>query len=272
MRPTSRRARLCAGLAFLALLFAGGYAALGIATRESPQPASVRQALARFRAVPVAARTPLSLPTWATPPPGVYVYATRGHEVSHVLGTRRHAYPRRTTITVTSTSARCVRARWDALASRWDASTACLRADGADWRLASLAEEHAFAGHVDRRTYVCTPASTARPPRPDELRVGASWTSRCAIEGTTTADRTVVLGPRTLVQDGRKLRTWLVRTRTTVSGDTVGTGTALTWVLPGSRLVVRRVVRNASTTDTIVGDVAYEERYTLALTSTRPLR
>jgi hypothetical protein len=57
-----------------------------------------------------------------------------------------------------------------------------------------------------------------------------------------------------------------------VSGDTVGSGTAFTWVLPRIALPVRRTIANASSTDTIVGDVRYEERATLALDSARPQR
>jgi hypothetical protein len=267
-RRRTRRRRLLAAAALAVLVLAGGYAAFRAATREDPQPASVREAVARFRALPPAAREPV--PEFGSGPAlGVYVYDTRGFEVSHVLGTRRHAYPRRTTITVSTVGSRCVRTRWDALATRWDADVACLRGGSMDWRLASRSEEHEFAGHVDRRTYRCTPASTARL---NALRAGASWTAHCAIDGTTTADRTLVIGPRTLTLDGRRVRTWLLRTRTTVSGETTGTGTTSTWILPNTGLVVRRVVANASTTDTIVGDVAYEERYALALRSTRTLR
>lgn len=255
------RSWLLAGLAVAALAL-GGFVAYRALTRESAQPASVQGALERFRALPAAARTLPPALRGRAPAPGVYRYATRGFEVSHVLGTRRHPYPARTTITVSATPAGCLRERWDALATRWDALLACPRADGS-WRLVSESEEHEFAGHVDRRTYRCTPGSTHRPAR---LRTGARWSSRCSIEGTTTTDRVAVLepaaGPRTL----------LLRTRTRVTGDTVGSGTTLTWVRADTGLVVRRTVVNASTTETVVGGVEYEERVTLALSSLRPLR
>jgi len=57
-----------------------------------------------------------------------------------------------------------------------------------------------------------------------------------------------------------------------VSGETTGAGTTFTWVMPGTGLTVRRTIANASTTGTIVGDVRYEERATLALTQARPRR
>lgn len=252
----------------MAAVALAGYVAVRVATRESSEPASVTAAIERFRALPRSARTLPERLRGHVPQPGVYVYATRGFEVSHVLGTRRHAYPRRTTIVYGVTPRGCVRTRWDALATRHDATLACRRAGGS-WRLVAQSEEHEFAGHVDRRAYTCTPRSSAWPA---SLRSGETWTSRCAIAGTTTVDAGTVLGWRTLVLLGRRTRTLLLRTTTRVSGETTGAGTAFAWVLPDTRLVVRRTIANASTTGTIVGDVRYEERVTLVLTTARPRR
>ena len=262
----SRRLWLLAGLAVAALALGG---ALSLrALTETAEPATVAGAIERFRAQANAVRElPPELRGHA-PLPGAYVYATRGFEVSHVLGTRRHAYPRRTAITVSATAGGCLRVRWDALARRSDAVLTCRRIDGG-WQLVSRSEVHAFAGHVDRRTYRCTPASTHRPAR---LVVGARWSSRCTIDGTTTIERGTVLGQRTLALAGRRVRTLLLRTRTRLSGDTLGTGTTLAWVLPRTGLLVREAIVNANSTDTLVGEVRYEERATLALTSPRPRR
>jgi hypothetical protein len=266
-RQRVRRAWPLAVLGLTALAL-GAYAVYRALTHESATPASVAEATARFRAQPPSARELPPALRGRAPAAGVYVYATRGFEVSHVLGTRRHAYPLRTTITVTATPRDCVRTRWDVLATRRDGTLACPRSGGR-WRLVAQSETHEFAGHLDRRTYLCTPASAFLPGR---LAAGARWRSSCAIEGTTTADDGVVLGPRTLMLGGRRTRTALLRTTTRVRGDTVGSGTTLTWVLPRTRLVVRRTIANASRTATIVGAVAYEERATLALSSPRPRR
>ena len=185
-----------------------------------------------------------------------------------MLGTRQHPYPRRTAITVSVTPRGCLRSRWDALATRHDGTLSCPRADGT-FHLIDEDEEHAFAGHLDQRAYVCTPSSTAGPAR---LAGGVTWHSRCAIPGTTTIDDGSVLGPRTLTLDGARIRTILLRTSTRVSGDTTGVGTTLTWVLPRNRLIVRRTIANTNTTDTLVGDVRYEEQATLALTTASPRR
>jgi hypothetical protein len=262
-----RRSWLLVALGLAALALAGGVAFERL-TREPSEPASVTGAVARFRAEPAIARTLPAPLRGRAPRPGVYVYATRGFEVSHVLGTRRHPYPASTTVVVTATARGCLRTRWDVLATRRDALLACPRGGGA-WRLVDESEQHEFAGRVDRRTYACTPASTYLPAR---LTTAAAWSSRCAIEGTTTADAGTVLGPRTLTLAGRRTRTVLLRTRTRVSGETTGAGTTFTWVLPDSRLIVRRTIANASTTDTIVGDVRYEERATITITRARPRR
>lgn len=270
MRTRSPRARhrtpLLAGVA-VAVLALAGYGGLRLLTHESSEPASVSAALARFRTLAPAGRTLPAQLRDRVPQPGVYVYATRGFEVSHVLGTRRHRYPQRTTVTVSVTPHGCVRTRWDALATRYDATLACL--GGGAPRLVNQSEEHEFAGHVDRRAYRCTPSSAGGPAT---LAAGARWHSRCAIDGTTTVDDGVVLGTRALALDGARTRTVLLRTSTHVSGDTVGAGTTFSWVLPRTRLLVLRTIANASTTRTIVGDVRYEERATLTLTSGRPLR
>jgi hypothetical protein len=266
-RSPARRSWLLVLLGIAALALAG-WVVFQALTHESSEPASIRAALARFRALPPSARTLPPALRGRAPRPGVYVYATRGSEVSHVLGTRRHRYPARTAITVSVSPRGCLRTRWDALATRHDATLACRRPERS-WRLIDQSEEHEFAGHVDRRAYVCTPSSTAGPRR---LTPSATWHSRCAIEGTTTVDDGVVLGPRTLTLDDRRIRTVLLRTTTHVSGDTEGVGTTFTWVVPDTRLIVRRTIANASTTDTIVGPVRYEERAALVLTTARPRR
>lgn len=268
IRRAHRRPWLLAGLAAALVLALGGYLAFRAATRESATPASIAAAVGRLRAQPPTARELPPALRGRAPEPGVYVYATSGLEVSHALGTRRHAYPKHTTITVIATPAGCLRIRWDVLATRDDAVLACPRADGS-LRLADQSESHDFAGHLDRRTYACTPASTYLPSR---LAPGTRWSSMCSIRGTTTRDAGVVLGARTIRLDGRPARTVLVRTTTRVSGETVGAGTTFTWLLAGTRLIVRRTLANASATATIIGSVPYAERATLALSSPRPLR
>jgi hypothetical protein len=266
--PRARRSQvLLAGLALVALAL-GGWVAARSLTAESSEPASPTAALARFRALSPSARTLPSDLSDRAPTPGVYGYATNGSETSHVLGTRRHEYPRRTTVSVTFTPRGCLRTRWDVLATRSDATLACPRTDGS-WRLVTQSERHRFAGHLDERTYVCTPDSSLLPAH---LAPGTRWRSRCAGSGTRIAETGDVRGPRTLLLRGRRLQTVLLRTRARLSGRTAGVVTTLTWVAPRTRLVLLRTVQERSRTDTPVGDVRYEERATLALASAQPRR
>jgi len=268
MTAGRKPSRWALGAASVLALALGGYAAFRALTQESSTPASVAQAIARLRVLPPAARSLPPVLRGHAPQPGVYVYATDGFEVSHALGTRRHAYPPHTTMTVSSTSSGCLQIRWDVLTTRADELLACAQRDGG-WRLLDQGESHAFAGHLDRRTYGCTPGSTYLPAR---LTPGATWTSSCAIAGTTTIDRGTVLGARTLTLEGTPARTVLIRTITRVIGETVGAGTTFTWLEPATKLIVRRVLANASATATIIGSVPYTERATLMLESPRPRR
>src|SRR5215207_7111375 len=120
---TRGRAFVAAGM--ILLVSVAGYALFRTATRETSEPASVMAAVERFRALPASRRRLPPAQRGYFPQPGVYVYATSGFEVSHVLGTRRHTYPSRTTITISEGDGSCRRERWDALATRWDATLVC---------------------------------------------------------------------------------------------------------------------------------------------------
>ena len=251
--------RLLAGIGLaLAALALGGYAAIRATTDESSEPASVTAAVERFRALPASTRELPPAQRGHAPQPGVYVYATRGFEVSHVLGARRHTYPSRTTLTISATPSGCRRERWDALATRWDATFVCFDFDL--WRLVSRSQEHRFAGHTDRRTYRCTRNSTP-------------WKSRCTFEGTTATTRVLgTPGRHAVTIDGRHVETLLLRSRSRLRGETTGTVTTRTWILPRTGLVVRRTIAEDSSTETLVGAVRYEERTALTLTSLTPRR
>jgi hypothetical protein len=270
VRTRFPRARHAKALVVAAVLIVGSVAGFLAfrATRESSEPASVTAAVARFRALPPSARTLPPALLGRAPLPGVYRYATSGHEVSHVLGTRRHEYPRRTNVSVAVTAHGCMRTRWDVLETRSDATLACPRTDGS-WRLVTQSERHRFAGHLDERTYVCTTDSTFLPA---SLDIGTSWRSHCTTGGTTSAETGKVRGPRTLLLRGRRIRTVLLRTRARLRGETIGTVTTLAWVDPRTRLLLLRTVAEHSRTDTLAGDVRYEERATVALTTARPRR
>jgi hypothetical protein len=251
---------LAAGGLLLVVALVGG----ALVTRESSEPASPSSTVARFRAQIREVGAVRDSPS--VPAAGVYRYATVGGEQATALGTRKHAYPKETTVTVVPTTCGW-RERWDALTTRFEERTYCPGADGL--AITSFTDGHAFFGRTDRRTYRCTAGSLAAPP-PDARR--ATWTSSCLIPGTRIEERGRVVGTETLTVGTTRVPTIHLRSRSRNSGDTVGTGVTDRWLARPSGLLVRALVFNESATKTVAGDVPYRERYELSLISLRPLR
>lgn len=238
-----------------------------VALHEPAKPVSVSDAILRFRGrgAERAAALPAAIREHA-PQPGTYVYATRGGEQSALLGTRRHAYPARTTITVTAGGCGVVE-RWDVLETRSETYDVCPSAGR--WRFRQMGDVHAFFGHADHRTYRCTAGSAFLPASRSR---GATWTNRCAIPGTARADRGRVVGRATVAVGGRPVPTTRLDVRTQISGDTRGVTMTRLWVLPVTGLIVRRTVQADNRTDTPIGAVHYRERYDMTLVSLDPRR
>jgi hypothetical protein len=166
--------------------------------------------------------------------PGLFVYDTTGFEEVDAFGGARHEYPARTTVSVHTTADGCTVYRWRPFTERfWEWETC-------GTRLRRFAELHRFFGRDDRRTYRCDATST--------LRTG--W--RCTAQGTTETARVVASGPAH------------VRLRTTLAGNTTGTGLRELWLRPDG-VPRRMVVENESTTPSFLGDVHYRERFRLRI-------
>jgi hypothetical protein len=108
---TRRRSRAlwAAGAVIVVAVAAGAWL---LATRENTTPASIEDALARYRAQAEEAKTPV--------PPGVYVYATTGSE--SISARRQEArVPQRSTVTVTGGGCGMT-LRWDVLEHRSNVS------------------------------------------------------------------------------------------------------------------------------------------------------
>lgn len=265
MRSLRRRWWWVAAAVVVAVV--AGAVAWKVAIRESAKPVSVSDALLRFRrqAAERAARLPAAIRDHA-PQPGTYVYATRGGEQSQLLGTRRHVYPARTTITVTAAGCGVVE-QWDALQTRSETYDVCPSAGR--WRFRQMGDVHSFFGHADHRTYRCTAGSAFLPASRSR---GATWTNRCAISGTARADSGRVAGRATVVVAGRPVSTTRLDVRTQITGDTRGVTKTRLWVLPATGLIVRRTVDADNKTDTPIGPVHYRERYAMTLVSLDPRR
>ncbi len=261
------RPRLRVLVPLVLLLLVGGAVAWKLAVREKATPVSVKEAISRFRAQSARARAAAAgALRGRVPEPGTYVYATRGFEEAHALGTRRHHYPARTTVTVLREGCGVVE-RWDPLQTRAEKLELC--PSPGRWRQRSFGDVHRFVGRLDRRTYACTPASTYLPARRSP---GTSWTTRCAINGTLRVEHSTVVGERTLAIAGRPVRTLLLRLHLRISGKTKGAGTTSLWVEPRTGLLVRRVTNDASRTNVIITTVPYREHIEMTLVSLRPRR
>jgi hypothetical protein len=241
--------RLLAGLA-LGVAVSGGLAAAwagGLILHDTSTPASVAEALTRFRVV--------------DPQPaeedGVYVYRTRGGESVDALGGARHRYPGTTSITATAT--RCgVELRWDALEGRSTSWRLCRGTAGVVLR--TYSETHRFFGRQDRTTYRC--AGTV--VRPTSAFAGERLPFRCSSgRGIQTGVALVVAARGDDVH---------VRTTGTVNHGDRGTEVVEWWFAHGSTIPVRLVVRTRTSREEFIGRVAYREDAVLRLRSSSPRR
>jgi hypothetical protein len=260
MSGLTRHRRALIVLAGLACLVLVALAAAWLALfRDTVQPASVDDALAAYRAQAEAGGTRI--------PPGVYVYATDGNESIDVLGGTTHAYPARSTITVTR--ADCGTAlRWDVLRGRSTTWTQCDASDGGE-TLARVDETHRFFGRTERTDYTCTD-TLARPVR---AKPGTTWTVACdTAKGIVERGTgTVVAQTQLPVGDGT-VPVARLRFETTFSGATRGSTTREMWVERETGLPVRVVLRSTTVNRSLLGDVTYRERVRLDLVSLTPRR
>lgn len=233
MTKTTRRLLAVAGL--LALLAAAVLGARAWMLRDTTDPIPVAEVVAQAA---------------AEPDTRVYAYDTTGFEEASVLGTSRHDYPATTTITI-ARSGCGVSAHWQALDLRGERWQLC---DGAPVRLDDL---HAFFGRTDDRTYRCE---------------GERLAFTCAREGTTRRDRGRELGVEQVEVGGRPVPARHLRYRSTMRGETRGTGTVDLWLAVDGGVPLRVVATNASETDTPIGtDAGYRERFELRLRSLQAL-
>lgn len=252
--------RLAIAVILALLLLAAG--AVALALRDSPQPATVEQAVSEFRTeASAAAPSPF-------PEAGVYVYETGGYEQIDALGGVRHDYPKRSTITVIRTACGAD-FRWSVLEGRRTTWRVCSSPRG--WLLREVAEEHTFFGRTEKTVYTCRPGALLRPAG-DEWNT--AWRTRCAAGKTVEAGRGIVVagGRDTSEIDGRTVRSVHVRLRTTLSRKTRGTGQRDWFFDRETGLPTKLVMRNRTVDPSPIGAVRYEEEVRLFLTSLEPRR
>jgi hypothetical protein len=250
-----RRRQLLIGSLVLVAAVAALAVGLALSLRDTAPPASIGAAVARFRAQALQADLPI--------PPGVYVYTTTGQESVSALGGTRHAYPAESTITVVGGGCG-VKLRWDVLETRWNELQLC---DGAQ-RLPVWQEAHQFFGQDDRSTWTCSEATWL----PAETKPGSETPYRCESGGTLQEGATVVVGEETLTVAGADVATVHVRLTADESGDARGKLVEDRWLEAGTGLPVRIGGRVRTSNASPIGEVVFQERYTLDLTSFQPRR
>jgi hypothetical protein len=196
------------------------------------------------------------------PAAGVYTYATTGGDSIDALGGATHTYPATTTMTVTA--AGCgVRQLWVAAEERSDEHVTCAVPGGV--RLEAFTAFHRFFGQDEVERHTCT-----GDPRPVGAAPGTTWTAHCRLGDAPTTWTGRVLGAAAIPVGGREIPT--ERVVVTIDDGTGDVQRTETWYRRGTDLVVRRVVDNATTNPSVVGDVHYREHYEITLTSLTPAR
>jgi hypothetical protein len=238
------RRRLLVGVALGSVVVSGGLAAAwagGLILHDSSRPASVEEALRRFRAIDPS----------PGPRDGVYLYATAGSESVDALGGASHVYP--ATTTVTAISRQCgFELRWASLEDR--STTWLLCGDRLD--LVGSTEVHRFFGRRDRTAYRCT-GSVLRPAT-------APASFRCRSGSGLENGRVVVVG--------RARGRLHVRTEGRVTGGDRGVETVDWWLVPGSAIPTRITLTSRTSRKVFLGRVHYREDVDLRLGSVQPLR
>jgi hypothetical protein len=191
--------------------------------------------------------------------PGVYVYETAGYEVVDALAGARHDYPAETYLTIAPGECGPV-ARWDALEQRWDEWSHC----GPGGAITASRNYHEWFGVGNLDDQVCS------DPLP--LVPAAPVTVACTATEFIETYRVTPMGSDTVVVGGVEVATDWVRVTSELTGATTGDSQVDLWVYPGTVLVVRMTVVRHNVTDTQIGDVVYDEAYTVTLVALEPGR
>jgi hypothetical protein len=226
---------------------------------ENAEPASVDDALARFRAIAEQGGTPI--------PAGVYVYATSGEESISALGGRRHQYPARSSITVTR--AGCgMELRWDVLRRRHTTWEVCSTTSQGGQRLAAWEEAHNFVGRDDVTMWRCDGTAWL----PADRSAGARSPYRCEGGDTSQRGTIVVLGEEAVTVGSTQVEAVRLRVGVTEDGEARGPLVEERWLEPVTGLPVRIRYRVTTENASPIGDVRFDERYDVRLTSLQPRR
>lgn len=243
--------------------------ALGIAyvvSQDSATPVDVGDAVDRYRQEGSGAvgSSTTTTPGLSLPAAGVYVYATEGAEQLDALGGATHRYPVRTTLTITATD--CGRLqRWTPIEERWDEEQLCLTDSGLERQ--TLHTHHEFFTMADDQDFVCQDGYLVLPAEPT---VGQTWTTDCQAGSVHITGTGQVVGFEERQVAGTPVETVHVRIDETATGSSAGPSSDDYWLRATDGLLIERASAVQSRSDSPVGTVEYEERFSLRLTSLTP--
>jgi hypothetical protein len=241
----------------LAVVAVAGAAAWWFVLRDPTEPVDVEEAVTSFRTE--------TEPGGSSPiPEGVYVYDTDGFEKTSALTGKTHRYPKRSTITVTTTGCGA-RLLWQVLDGRSTEWVYCVTDDG--WDVASQDERHTFFGTTERTTYTCE-STPIRPTASPHSR----WHVHCATDSAEEFGVGRLLGTERMRVAGNPVVAEHVSKKTTFSGEIRGFAKHDLWFDSKTGVPVKVVMVSRTTNDSPVGEVTYDEDVTLVLTSLEPRR
>jgi hypothetical protein len=290
--PVNRRRRWwLAAVIGLVVVAGGAFVALAF-FRESTTSVDVDEAVSEFRheesSMPTVETTPAAVTTVAVttavgtteapsttsaprpgselPAAGVYTYATSGGESLGALGGRSHRYPDISTITITHQRCGMVQ-QWRPLRERWDATTLCPSRRGMELR--TDVNHHEFFGIGDTREFVCDPRALYFPSRSPP---GTRWTAHCKYDGIDVVRTGSVIGLRDADVGGTPVAVLEFEVHDDISGASNGSTDRTIRVIPATGLLVGLELSTDVQNDSPIGDVHYQEHYSLSLTSLVPRR
>lgn len=228
-----------------------------VVLRDTATPASIDDALARYRAAAALGETPV--------PPGVYVYRTSGSESISALGGTEHEYPEQSTITVTRSPCGMT-LRWDVLETRSTTWQVCVEAEGGKGqRLDGWVEQHVFFGQEDRTEWQCSGSSWQLGPDAPEMTTHTCDGGDSTMSGTLT-----VIGNEVVDVGGVPVETIRLRLEAEEAGSARGPLVEERWLETETGLPVRLTYEVTTDNDSPIGTVVFEERYDLRLESLEP--
>lgn len=262
------------------------------APTPSPSAAPSRAASPGAAAGPAAERTPSAAPAPAATParapagarpgaraasaspaagrravePGVYRYATEGHEQVDALGGARHDYPATSTITYSRRGCGSEE-RWQPLEERVGVTVQCDGERGPELR--ETFQQREFFGQSQSERYTCDAGTLVVPADPQP---GSTWSGRCRSDDSTVALAGRVVALEELDVAGTPVPVVRVRVVGTLSGSTRGRTDRELWLARADGLLVQAVGSTDTDADTDAGTVRYQETYRLELQSLTPRR